>query len=257
MNCGRRYGLVGLNGSGKSTILACIGNREVSLTGVQQRHRGTSLRRLKIPFICDLVNVLTRQYTRVYHSIETAARMFTDPSVDASILDTLIKMTLEVELAKNEDWQLGVVRVKSVESMLIEGLFVWEKQTSFTWETCHSTDWRNSPEELITDHEREKKTIVCLRFPYLNTSISSTYRVKWLPWRKRRWNAWWKWIMNVSNSKPKRNVLLRSPTMTVSVRERDRQVQSWCFLFLWKKRTINNKQHRAIYVSRQEKGNRI
>lgn len=124
MNCGRRYGLVGLNGSGKSTILACIGNREVSLTGVQQRHRGTSLRRLKIPFICDLVNVLTRQYTRVYHSIETAARMFTDPSVDASILDTLIKMTLEVELAKNEDWQLGVVRVKSVESMLIEGLFV-------------------------------------------------------------------------------------------------------------------------------------
>ena len=29
MNCGRRYGLVGLNGSGKSTILACIGNREV------------------------------------------------------------------------------------------------------------------------------------------------------------------------------------------------------------------------------------
>lgn len=30
MNCGRRYGLVGLNGSGKSTILACIGNREVN-----------------------------------------------------------------------------------------------------------------------------------------------------------------------------------------------------------------------------------
>ncbi|CAF3146918.1 unnamed protein product [Rotaria socialis] len=29
MNCGRRYGLVGLNGSGKSTILAAIGNREV------------------------------------------------------------------------------------------------------------------------------------------------------------------------------------------------------------------------------------
>lgn len=29
MNCGRRYGLAGLNGSGKSTILACIGNREV------------------------------------------------------------------------------------------------------------------------------------------------------------------------------------------------------------------------------------
>jgi len=31
MNCGRRYGLVGLNGSGKSTILACIGNREVPI----------------------------------------------------------------------------------------------------------------------------------------------------------------------------------------------------------------------------------
>lgn len=31
MNCGRRYGLVGLNGSGKSTILACIGNREVGV----------------------------------------------------------------------------------------------------------------------------------------------------------------------------------------------------------------------------------
>lgn len=31
MNCGRRYGLLGLNGSGKSTILACIGNREVRI----------------------------------------------------------------------------------------------------------------------------------------------------------------------------------------------------------------------------------
>ncbi|CAF0770235.1 unnamed protein product [Didymodactylos carnosus] len=31
MNCGRRYGLVGLNGSGKSTMLACLGNREVPI----------------------------------------------------------------------------------------------------------------------------------------------------------------------------------------------------------------------------------
>lgn len=37
MNCGRRYGLVGLNGSGKSTILACIGNREVRTTLVQTK----------------------------------------------------------------------------------------------------------------------------------------------------------------------------------------------------------------------------
>nr|CAI5860202.1 unnamed protein product [Callosobruchus analis] len=29
LNCGRRYGLIGLNGSGKSTLLAVLGNREV------------------------------------------------------------------------------------------------------------------------------------------------------------------------------------------------------------------------------------
>lgn len=29
LNCGRRYGLLGLNGSGKSTLLAVLGNREV------------------------------------------------------------------------------------------------------------------------------------------------------------------------------------------------------------------------------------
>ena len=39
MNCGRRYGLVGLNGSGKSTILACIGNREVGKTLVQAKRK--------------------------------------------------------------------------------------------------------------------------------------------------------------------------------------------------------------------------
>lgn len=31
LNCGRRYGLLGLNGSGKSTILAVLGNREVPI----------------------------------------------------------------------------------------------------------------------------------------------------------------------------------------------------------------------------------
>jgi len=31
LNCGRRYGLIGLNGSGKSTLLAAIGNREVPI----------------------------------------------------------------------------------------------------------------------------------------------------------------------------------------------------------------------------------
>lgn len=29
LNCGRRYGLLGLNGSGKSSLLASLGNREV------------------------------------------------------------------------------------------------------------------------------------------------------------------------------------------------------------------------------------
>ena len=29
LNCGRRYGLIGLNGSGKSTLLSALGNREV------------------------------------------------------------------------------------------------------------------------------------------------------------------------------------------------------------------------------------
>lgn len=29
LNCGRRYGLLGLNGSGKSSLLAVLGNREV------------------------------------------------------------------------------------------------------------------------------------------------------------------------------------------------------------------------------------
>lgn len=31
LNCGRRYGLLGLNGSGKSTLLAALGNREVPI----------------------------------------------------------------------------------------------------------------------------------------------------------------------------------------------------------------------------------
>lgn len=31
LNCGRRYGLLGLNGSGKSTLLAVLGNREVEI----------------------------------------------------------------------------------------------------------------------------------------------------------------------------------------------------------------------------------
>lgn len=31
LNCGRRYGLIGLNGSGKSTLLAVLGNREVAI----------------------------------------------------------------------------------------------------------------------------------------------------------------------------------------------------------------------------------
>jgi ATPase subunit of ABC transporter with duplicated ATPase domains len=31
LNTGRRYGLIGLNGTGKSTLLAVIGNREVNV----------------------------------------------------------------------------------------------------------------------------------------------------------------------------------------------------------------------------------
>ena len=31
LNCGRRYGLLGLNGSGKSTLLSVVGNREVPI----------------------------------------------------------------------------------------------------------------------------------------------------------------------------------------------------------------------------------
>lgn len=31
LNCGRRYGLLGLNGSGKSTLMAVLGNREVPI----------------------------------------------------------------------------------------------------------------------------------------------------------------------------------------------------------------------------------
>jgi ATP-binding cassette subfamily F protein 2 len=31
LNCGRRYGLIGLNGSGKSALLATLGNREVPI----------------------------------------------------------------------------------------------------------------------------------------------------------------------------------------------------------------------------------
>jgi ATP-binding cassette subfamily F protein 2 len=31
LNCGRRYGLIGLNGCGKSTLLSCLGRREVPI----------------------------------------------------------------------------------------------------------------------------------------------------------------------------------------------------------------------------------
>lgn len=31
LNCGRRYGLLGLNGSGKSSLLSVLGNREVPI----------------------------------------------------------------------------------------------------------------------------------------------------------------------------------------------------------------------------------
>lgn len=31
LNCGRRYGLIGLNGCGKSSLLSCLGNREVPI----------------------------------------------------------------------------------------------------------------------------------------------------------------------------------------------------------------------------------
>lgn len=31
LNCGRRYGLIGLNGCGKSSLLAVLGNREVPI----------------------------------------------------------------------------------------------------------------------------------------------------------------------------------------------------------------------------------
>lgn len=31
LNCGRRYGLIGLNGSGKSALLSALGNREVPI----------------------------------------------------------------------------------------------------------------------------------------------------------------------------------------------------------------------------------
>ncbi|XP_011188962.1 ATP-binding cassette sub-family F member 2 [Zeugodacus cucurbitae] len=31
LNCGRRYGVIGLNGCGKSSLLACLGNREVPI----------------------------------------------------------------------------------------------------------------------------------------------------------------------------------------------------------------------------------
>ena len=31
LSCGRRYGLIGANGSGKSSLLAVLGNREVPI----------------------------------------------------------------------------------------------------------------------------------------------------------------------------------------------------------------------------------
>lgn len=31
LNCGRRYGLIGANGSGKSSLLSVLGNREVPI----------------------------------------------------------------------------------------------------------------------------------------------------------------------------------------------------------------------------------
>ncbi len=70
MNCGRRYGLVGLNGSGKSTILACIGNREVNN---YYRITNNSFRKQmsrKI-FICLNKNkILMRLYSDLIKSIE-------------------------------------------------------------------------------------------------------------------------------------------------------------------------------------------
>ena len=36
LNCGRRYGLIGLNGCGKSTLLSCLGRREVPIQQVRR-----------------------------------------------------------------------------------------------------------------------------------------------------------------------------------------------------------------------------